>query len=100
LEQHGLEGCFRALYGVDMPGSKAEKILMAKSQFVAEAETVFMVGDSMSDVRAARAAGVKSIVVSWGHQSLGRLVGAVPDAIAHLPEELIEITSLNPKIHS
>jgi phosphoglycolate phosphatase len=100
LEQHGLEGCFRAVYGVDMPGSKAEKILMAKSQFMAEAETIFMVGDSLSDVQAARQAGVKSIVVGWGHQSLERLVGAVPDAIVRLPKELIEITDLNPKILS
>jgi phosphoglycolate phosphatase len=92
LQEHGLEGCIRAVYGVDMPGSKAEKILMAKSQFVAEGETVFMVGDSVSDVRAAREAGVKSIVVSWGHQSLGRLVCAVPDHVIRLPKELIEIT--------
>jgi phosphoglycolate phosphatase len=100
LEEHGLEGCVRAVYGADMPGSKAEKILMAKSQFVAEGETVFMVGDSLSEVHAAREAGVKSIVVSWGHQSLGRLVGASPDHVVRLPEELIEITRLNPKIPS
>jgi phosphoglycolate phosphatase len=66
--------------------------LMAKSQFAAEAEAVFMVGDSLSDVRAARQAGVKSIAVSWGHQSVGRLVGAAPDHVVRLPEELIEIT--------
>jgi HAD superfamily hydrolase (TIGR01549 family) len=94
LKEHGLEGCFQAVYGVDMPGSKAEKILMAKRPFVAKGETVFMVGDSVSDIQAARAAGVQSIVVSWGHQSLRRLVGASPDAIVHYPEELIEITNL------
>jgi phosphoglycolate phosphatase len=92
LEEHGLEGCVRAVYGVDMPGSKAEKILMAKSQFAAQGEAVFMVGDSLSDIRAARQAGVKSIAVSWGHQSVGRLVGAVPDYVVRLPEELIELT--------
>jgi phosphoglycolate phosphatase len=92
LEEHRLKGCVRAVYGVDMPGSKVEKILMAKSQLSAEGETVFMVGDSLSDVHAAREAGVKSIVVSWGHQSLGRLVGAVPDHVVRLPKELIEIT--------
>ena len=98
LKEHGLEECFRAVYGVDMPGSKAEKILMAKSQFVAAAETVFMVGDSLSDIQAAREAGVKSIVVSWGHQRLSRLVGAGPDAIVRYPKELIEITEPNPEI--
>ena len=92
LEEHELEGFVRAVYGVDMPGSKVEKILMAKSQLVAEGETVFMVGDSLSDIRAAREAGVKSIAVSWGHQSVGRLVRAVPDHVIGLPEELIEIT--------
>ena len=93
LEEHGLGGCIRAVYGVDMPGSKVEKILMAKSQFAAEGEAVFMVGDSLSDVRAAREAGVTSIAVSWGHQSLGRLVESEPDHIVRLPEELIEITN-------
>jgi phosphoglycolate phosphatase len=92
LEEHGLEGCVRAVYGVDMPGSKVEKILMAKSQFAADGEAVFMVGDSVSDVREAREAGVKSIAVNWGHQSMGRLVGAVPDYVVRLPEELIDIT--------
>jgi phosphoglycolate phosphatase-like HAD superfamily hydrolase len=92
LEEHRLEGCVRAVYGVDMPGSKVEKIMMAKSQFAAEGEAVYMVGDSVSDIREAREAGVKSIAVSWGHQSVGRLVGAVPDHVVRLPEGLIEIT--------
>jgi phosphoglycolate phosphatase len=92
LQEHGLEGCFRAVYGVDIPGSKMEKILMAKSQFAADGEAVFMVGDSLSDIRAAREAGVKSIAVNWGHQSVGRLVEAEPDHFVRLPKELIEIT--------
>jgi phosphoglycolate phosphatase len=92
LEENGLEGCVCAVYGVDMPGSKVEKILMAKSQFAAGGEAVFMVGDSVSDIREAREAGVKSIAVSWGHQNVGRLVGALPDHVVRLPEGLIEIT--------
>jgi phosphoglycolate phosphatase len=92
LEEHGLEGCICAVYGVDKPGSKVEKILMAKGQFAAEGEAVFMVGDSVSDIRVAREADVKSIAVSWGHQSLERLVGAMPDHVVRLPAELIEIT--------
>ena len=92
LEEHGLEGCFRAVYGVDMPGSKVEKIILAKGQFAGEGEAVFMVGDSVSDIRDAREAGVNSIAVSWGHQSIGKLVGAMPDHIVHTPEGLIEIT--------
>jgi phosphoglycolate phosphatase len=92
LKEHGLEVCVCAVYGVDMPGSKVEKIMMAKNQFATEGEAVFMVGDSLSDLRDAREAGVKSIAVSWGHQIVGKLVGAVPDHIVHIPEELIEMT--------
>ena len=92
LQEHGLEGCFREVYGLDIPGSKVEKILMAKSHFAVEGERVFMVGDSISDVRAAKEAGVKSIAVSWGHQSLARLLGAEPEYVVSLPEELTEIT--------
>ncbi|MBE0411132.1 MAG: HAD family hydrolase [Anaerolineales bacterium] len=91
LEQHGLSGCVRAVYGVDLPGTKLEKILMAKGQFAAEGEAVFMVGDSLSDIRAAREAGVKTIAVSWGHQSLDKLIEAQPDHVVHSPGELVEI---------
>jgi phosphoglycolate phosphatase len=93
LQEHGLEGCVRAVYGVDMPGSKVEKILMAKRQFAAKGEMVFMVGDSLSDVRAAREVGVRSIAVSWGHQSVERLFEARPDHVVYFPEELIKITN-------
>ncbi len=91
LKAHGLDGCIRAVYALDMPGSKVEKILKAKDQSAAQAGPVYMVGDSLSDVRAAREADVKIIVVSWGHQSLERLMGAKPDYVVRLPEELIEI---------
>jgi phosphoglycolate phosphatase-like HAD superfamily hydrolase len=88
LIEHGLDECFRAVYGVDMPGSKAEKILKAQNQFAAENEAVYMVGDSVSDVRAAREAGVQSIAVSWGHQSADMLIKAKPDAFVRSPGEL------------
>jgi phosphoglycolate phosphatase len=82
------------VYGVDLPGTKAEKIRMAREQFTAEAGTVFMIGDSLSDIQAARQAGAKSIAVGWGHQSLSKLAGAGPDAIARSPGELMEIANL------
>jgi phosphoglycolate phosphatase len=92
LKEHGLQDSVLAVYGVEMPGSKVEKIMMARRQFATDGEAVFMVGDSLSDIRAARAAEVKSIAVSWGHQSLEKLVGERPDYVVHQPQELIEIT--------
>ena len=91
LSEHGLDDCIRAVYGVDSPGSKTEKISLARTQFAAENEAVFMVGDSLSDIRAARQAGAKSIAVSWGHQSLEMLIRAAPDYLVHSPRELLEL---------
>lgn len=91
LAAHGLTDCFRAVYGLDNPGSKVLKIGMARDDLAPHDEAVFMVGDSVSDVRAANQAGVKSVAVSWGHQSLARLLDALPDHVAHTPRDLIDI---------
>lgn len=91
LVEHGLDGYVRVIFGLDSPGSKAEKISLAQSQFASEGEAVFMVGDSASDVLAAKEASVKSIAVSWGHQSAETLIRAEPDHIIHSPRELIKV---------
>jgi phosphoglycolate phosphatase len=91
LAENNIGQCISAIFAVDQPGSKSEKISLARSQFAKDGESVFMVGDSMSDIRAAKEVSAKSIAVSWGHQSLGRLVNAGPDYVAHSPEEIIRI---------
>jgi phosphoglycolate phosphatase len=90
LAEHRLDDCFGAVYGVDMPGSKAEKILMAIDQYAVEKNNVFMIGDSLSDIQAAKAAGVTSIAVGWGHQRVEMLAGAGPDGIVYEPQELLQ----------
>jgi phosphoglycolate phosphatase-like HAD superfamily hydrolase len=56
-----------------------------------EGEAVFMVGDSLSDVRAAKEASVTSIAVTWGHQSLENLLRGKPDFVVSSPEGLVEV---------
>jgi phosphoglycolate phosphatase len=99
LAAHQLERHIQAIYGVDSPGSKAEKISQAQSQFAANGEAVFMVGDSASDIRAAKEAGVKSIAVSWGHQSAETLIRAGPDYLVHSPQQLRKVMNKH-KNHS
>ena len=89
LAQHGLSDLFHAVYGVDTPGSKAHKISLARERF--GEESVFMIGDALSDVRAAKEAGVTSIAVAWGHQSLETLQRGEPEYKVNQPHELIEI---------
>ena len=93
LVEHGLDDCIHAVYGVDIPGSKAQKISIARDQFSAGTirESVFMIGDSLSDIRAANEASVTSVAVTWGHQSLEHLLGGAPDYVVHLPHDLVEV---------
>lgn len=91
LAQHGLSDRFHAVYGVDTTGSKAQKISIARERFANNGETVFMIGDALSDIRAAKEAGVTSIAVTWGHQSLETLQRGEPDHVVGSPNSLIEV---------
>ena len=92
LVRHGLDSLVDAVYGVDTPGSKAQKISLARDRLLenGQQESVFMVGDSLSDILAAKEASTTSIAVTWGHQSLEILLRGNPDHIVNSPHELIE----------
>lgn len=91
LDHHGLTSCFELIVGADVPGSKPEKIKTALRKLGVSEEYVYMIGDAVSDVRAARQAGVKSIAVTWGHQSQAKLSSAHPDYLVRSPVELEEL---------
>jgi phosphoglycolate phosphatase len=93
LIEHGLDECIHAVYGVDIPGSKAQKISIAQNQFSADTkqQSVFMIGDSLSDIRAAKEASVTSVAVTWGHQSLEHLLRGAPDYVVPFPHDLIDV---------
>ena len=93
LVEHGLDRFVHAVYGVDSPGSKAQKISMARDHLAAgtRKESVFMVGDSLSDIYAAKEASVTSVAVTWGHQSLEYLLRGNPDYVVTYPQDLLEV---------
>jgi phosphoglycolate phosphatase len=93
LVKHGLDGLIHAVYGVDSPGSKARKISMACDRLLEnkKQESVFMIGDSLSDILAAKETSVTSVAVTWGHQSLEILLRGNPDYVVSSPHDLIEI---------
>ena len=93
LVKHRLDNLVHAVYGVDSPGSKAQKISMAQNRLLEKRtqESVFMVGDSLSDILAAKEASVTSIAVTWGHQSLENLLRGNPDYLVSSPHDLIEV---------
>lgn len=93
LQEHRLDGFIHAVYGVDTPGSKAQKIAMARERLLENPAhgSEFMVGDSLSDILAAKEAGVTSIAVTWGHQSLDTLLRGNPDVVVHSPNDLMKV---------
>jgi phosphoglycolate phosphatase len=93
LLKHGLDSLVHAVYGVDTHGSKAQKIAMARHRLLEKRrqESVFMVGDSVSDVQAAKEAAVSSVAVTWGHQSLEQLLRSNPDHVVSSPHDLIQV---------
>lgn len=93
LMKHGLNDVVGAVYGVDTPGSKAQKIAMARDRLLEnrKQERVFMIGDSLSDVLAAKEASVTSVAVTWGHQDVETLRRGKPDHVINHPTDLIEI---------
>jgi phosphoglycolate phosphatase-like HAD superfamily hydrolase len=67
LTRHGLNHLIHAVYGVDSPGSKAQKFAFARDRFVTNTgqESVFVVGDSLADILAAKEASVTSLAITW-----------------------------------
>ena len=92
LDYYGLTRYVNIVLGADTPGSRPEKIRQAvKGLGQRMGEKAFMVGDAVSDIRAARAASVVSIAVGWGHQSGEKLMQAKPDYFVRSPVELLAI---------
>jgi pyrophosphatase PpaX len=69
-----------------------EPLLLAAERLGIDPATAAYVGDSPFDVRAAKAAGMFAIAVTWGRiHDRERLEGEEPDAIVNTAEELLEL---------
>ncbi len=91
LAAHKLDHYISCILGAYEPGDKAEKILNVCLYFGADPRHTCMIGDSVSDIRYAKKAGVKSIAVTWGWQSRDFLVREKPDYIVENVGELTDL---------
>ena len=92
LKNHSIERYFDCVVGGDSPGAKSVKIKSIIEQYDSRPDIVCMVGDTISDIEEGNAADVATIAVDWGWHSIDHLLSAGPDAVAHRPEDLIELT--------
>jgi phosphoglycolate phosphatase-like HAD superfamily hydrolase len=88
LAAHALADKITCIFGAFEPGDKAEKICDACNHFEVDAGLSCMIGDSASDIRYAKRAGVQSIAATWGWQSRDMLVKEDPDFIVNTVHEL------------
>jgi pyrophosphatase PpaX len=69
-----------------------EPLLLAARRLGIDPATAAYVGDSPFDIRAAKAAGMFAVAVTWGRiHDRSRLEREEPDAIADSAEELLEL---------
>ena len=96
----GFDSYFEEILGADFRTSKKEKIDHALGKYGIPAERTFYIGDTAGDIVEARAAGVRSVAVTWGWHDRERLSASRPDFLIDAPEELLRIgecTVLNKK---
>ena len=91
LERFGFEPYFEEVLGSDFLFSKKEKIDHALAKYGIPPERTFYIGDTTGDIVEARAAGVRTVAVTWGWHSRERLVAAHPDFLVETPEDLLQM---------
>ena len=89
----GFDPFFREIFGSDFHFSKKEKIDHALEKYGIPREQAFYIGDTVGDILEARAAGVRSVAVTWGWHDRERLVAVSPDFIVDTPEGLLSLAS-------
>ena len=89
MQKFGFAPYFDDVLGADFAFSKIEKILYAMGHFGTNGGHTLYVCDTAGDIREAKAAGVKTVAVTWGWHSKERLEKAMPNVIVDKPEELL-----------
>jgi phosphoglycolate phosphatase len=93
LVRFGFAPYFLEIFGSDFLFSKKEKIDHALEKYGIPRDKAFYIGDTAGDIVEARAAGVRSVAVTWGWHDRERLVAVHPDFVVDTPEGLLSIAS-------
>lgn len=91
LDPWGLTGHFREILGSDSGLSKKDKIVHLLKKYDLPASRAFYIGDTVGDIREAKAAAVRSVAVTWGWHDRRRLEAARPDFLVESPRGLLAL---------
>ncbi len=84
---HPVRGCVSEAERKPAPGPA----LAIAREWGLPAASVVLVGDSSTDVATARAAGMRSVAVTWGFRDAAELRAAGPDYLVSEPTELVRV---------
>ncbi|OPY88620.1 MAG: Phosphoglycolate phosphatase [Smithella sp. PtaU1.Bin162] len=93
LKQFQFNGYFQEVLGSDFLLSKKDKILYAAKKYQIMPEDIYYIGDTTGDIKEGRAAGVKTVGITWGWHSKEKMKQAGPDYLFTRPEELLQLNS-------
>ncbi len=88
FEQEGIDTYFSAFLGPEVSIHKDAKIKLILEEYQIEPEQVVFIGDTVSDMKEAKKAGVKTIGVTWGFNTPEQMRDIQPDYLASNVKEL------------
>ena len=93
MDKFGLSRFCEKICGATLDGSRSHKadVIAYLLEQVGGVENAIMVGDTEFDVIGAKAHGIPTIGVSWGYGEVAEMEAAGAIAIAHTPDELVEL---------
>ena len=94
LEVLGIIGHFEHVIGSDevaRPKPAPDIVLHALALLETPAHRAMMVGDAVTDLASAQAAGVTAVAAFWGECEASTLLAAHPDAVAHEPHDVLRL---------
>ena len=89
--QYDISKYIQKIYDKKYSSSKEIKINAAIESSKISNDNAYMIGDAVSDIKAAQTAGITSIAAAWGNQDIQLLRNANPDFIVNTPNEIIDI---------
>jgi phosphoglycolate phosphatase len=91
LEKFKVNGYFQEVLGSDFLLSKKDKMLYAAKKYQIALADIYYIGDTTGDIKESRAAGVKTVGITWGWHSKEKMVQAKPDYLFDSPQELLQL---------
>lgn len=97
LDQRGVLDQFDQVIGSDEVARAKpapDIVLRALESLDVPAHEAVMVGDAVTDLASARAAGVRAVAALWGECAEAELLAAEPDAVLRAPTDLIAVLNV------